>query len=69
VSALTEELRRLRTYEERHRRLFARLALVVIATAILDILGALAIFLLARHAKNTDVATAVRRCSSPPPSS
>jgi hypothetical protein len=42
-------------FEERHRRLLARLALVVAATAVIDALGTVAIYFLERHAKGTEV--------------
>ena len=52
---LREELRRLLTYEERHRRLFARLLLVLIATCLVDLAGTVLVFVFERHAKQTDV--------------
>jgi hypothetical protein len=55
MSAVGEELRRLRKVEERHRRLFARLFLVVAATAVVDVLGTIAIYFLERHAHGTEV--------------
>ena len=55
MSALGEELKRLTTFEERHRRLLARLALVVIATVLVDAVGTVAIYFLERHAKGTEV--------------
>src|SRR5579862_4785656 len=55
MSALGEELRRLLTYEERHRRLLARLTLVVIASVLVDAAGTVAIYFLERHAKGTEV--------------
>jgi hypothetical protein len=57
VSAIGEELRRLLSYEERHRRLLARLALILIATAIVDALASVAMYLLERHAKGTEIRT------------
>jgi hypothetical protein len=57
VSAIGEEIGRLTRLEERHRRLFARLALVVMATAVIDAVGAVAIYFLERHAHGTDVKT------------
>jgi hypothetical protein len=57
VSAVQEELHRLITFEERHRRLFSRLALVVAATAIFDICGTVAIYFLERNAHGTEVRT------------
>jgi len=53
VSAIGEELGRLGRFEERHRRLLARLGLVVAATVVLDVFGTIAIYFLERHAKAT----------------
>ena len=55
MSALREELGRLRRVEERHRRLFARLCLVIAATAVVDVCGTIAIYFLERHAHGTEV--------------
>ena len=55
MSALGEELGRLWQFEERHRRLLARLALVVAATAMVDIAGTVAVYFLERHAKGTEI--------------
>ena len=52
-----EELGRLTTWEERHRRLFARLVLVVIATLVIDAVGSVSIYFLERHAKGTEFAS------------
>ena len=52
---LREEIRRLLTYEERHRRLFARLLLVLMATAVVDLAGTVLVFVFERHAPQTDV--------------
>jgi voltage-gated potassium channel len=57
VNALREEVGRLRSYGERHRRLFARLTLIVIATAMLDLIAAGAMYLLERDAKGTEIRT------------
>ena len=57
MSAIGEELGRLWRFEERHRRLLARLALVVAATAMVDIAGTVAVYFLERHAKGTEVKT------------
>ncbi|HST18918.1 MAG TPA: hypothetical protein VLK36_14730 [Gaiellaceae bacterium] len=54
---IREELTRLTTYTERHRRLYARLALVFAATAAIDVAGTVAIFMFERHAKGTDIHT------------
>jgi hypothetical protein len=55
VSAIGEEIARLTRYEERHRRLLARLVLVVAATAVIDVVGTVAIYFLERHAAQTDI--------------
>jgi hypothetical protein len=55
VSAIGEELGRLVRYEERHRRLLARLGLVVAATVVIDAVGTIAIYFLERYAKGTEV--------------
>jgi hypothetical protein len=44
VSALRDELRQLSNYEARHRRLLARLRLVVLTTLAIDLAGAGLIF-------------------------
>ena len=54
---IAEELRRLTTWEERHRRLLARLAVLLIVTLVLDALGTVAVYFLERHAAGTDVHT------------
>jgi hypothetical protein len=53
--AVREELLRLLTFEERHRRLLSRLALVLTTTVVLDACGTLAIYFLERHARGTEV--------------
>ena len=55
MGALAEEIGRLLTFEERHRRLLARLALVVAATVLVDLCGTVATYFLERHAKGTEV--------------
>ncbi len=52
---IREEVRRLLTFEERHRRLFARLFLVFAATAVVDLAGAVLVYLFERHAKGTEL--------------
>jgi hypothetical protein len=52
-----DELGRLMRFEERHRRLLARLGLVLVATAAVDLVGTIAIYFLERHAHMTDVTT------------
>ena len=57
MGAIHEELGRLTTFGERHRRLMARLVLVVIASLIIDVIATVTIYLLERHAAGTDVHT------------
>jgi len=44
-------------WRERHRRLVGRIGLVFVATLVLDVLGTIAIYLLERHARGTEVHT------------
>jgi ion channel len=44
VTALRDEVRHIMRYEARHRRLLARLRLVVLATLVIDLVGASLIF-------------------------
>ena len=55
MGAIREEFGRLHTFEERHRRLLARLAFLLLATAVVDAFGAVAIYLLERHASGTEL--------------
>jgi hypothetical protein len=55
VTAFGEELRRLANYGERHRRLLARLGIVVVATLVVDAIGTVAIYFLERHATGSEV--------------
>ena len=57
VSAIVEELRRLATFEDRHRELLARIGLVMAASVVVDVAGTVAIFFTDRHAKGTEVTT------------
>ena len=57
MSAIGKELTELMKFEERHRQLLARLALVLIATALIDVAGAVAIYFTDRHAKGTEIST------------
>jgi hypothetical protein len=57
MSAVIDELRRLLSFEERHRRLLARLGLVVAASVLVDAAGTVAIYFLERHARGSEVTT------------
>ena len=52
---LREEIRRIGTWEERHRRLLSRLLLVLILTALIDVVGTVLVFFLERHTRGGDV--------------
>ena len=52
---IREEVQRLATWEERHRRLIARLLILLIVTFVLDVFGALATYFLERHTKGTEI--------------
>ena len=54
---IREELSRLATWEERHRRLLARLLLVLLVTALIDALGTVAMYFLERHAAHTEISS------------
>lgn len=54
---IVEELKRLGTWEERHRRLVSRLLLVLVSTAAIDALGTTLVYLFERHVKQTDIHT------------
>jgi hypothetical protein len=52
-----EELRRLTSWEERHRRLLARLTIVVLATIVIDSIGSILVYFLERGAQGTEIST------------
>jgi hypothetical protein len=52
---IREELGRLGHWEERHRRLVARIGIALTLTVIADLVGAFMIWLLERHARGTDI--------------
>ena len=54
---IREELKRLGDWEERHRRLVGRLAVVLIATAVVDAIGTVLVYALERGARGTDIHT------------
>ena len=45
------------TWEARHRRLIARLAVVFLATLVIDAVGSVAIYFLERNARGTEIAS------------
>jgi len=52
---IREELARLTTWEERHERLVARLTLALVLTAVVDVVGAMLVWMLERHAHGTEI--------------
>jgi hypothetical protein len=50
-----EELLRICTWEERHRRLISRLLIVLAATALVDVVGTVAIYLLERNVQHGEI--------------
>ena len=52
---IREELTRLATWEERHRRLFSRLLLVLALTAAVDLVGTVLIYFFERNTQQTEI--------------
>ncbi len=52
---IREELKRLGTWEERHRRLLSRLLLVLMLTAVVDGIGTVLVYSFERQVKQTDI--------------
>jgi hypothetical protein len=52
---IREELDRLWRWEERHRRLVARLLVALAVTVVIDLAGAVLVWLTERHASGTDI--------------
>jgi hypothetical protein len=52
---IREELRRLMVWEERHRRLLARIALIFVATLTLDAIGSVLMYLFERRTQQTEI--------------
>ena len=52
---LREEVKRLLTWEERHRRLFSRLLLVLALTAAVDLVGTVLIYFFERNTQQTEI--------------
>jgi len=57
MGLLGEEVSRLTTVEERHRRLAARLLLVILSTVLIVLLGSVGTFFAERHATGTQIHT------------
>jgi hypothetical protein len=54
---IRDELKRLGTWEERHRRLVSRLLLVLALTAVVDAIGTVLVYFFERNVKQTDIHT------------
>ena len=52
---IRDELRRLATWEERHRRLVSRLLLVLLLTAVVDGIGSVLVYAFERGARQSDI--------------
>jgi hypothetical protein len=57
AGVIYEELKRLTSWEERHRRLLARLTIVVLATIVIDSIGSILVYFLERGAQGTEIST------------
>ena len=49
------ELKRIMTWEERHKRLVSRLVLVLALTAVIDVVGTLLVYALERNPQQSDI--------------
>lgn len=52
---IVDELKRLATWEERHRRLVSRLSLVFALTVVVDLVGTVLVYVFERHVKQTEI--------------
>ncbi|HVN60170.1 MAG TPA: hypothetical protein VMT59_02840 [Gaiellaceae bacterium] len=52
---IRQELRRWLHFEERHRRLIARIVIVILLTLVVDAAGSFLIWTFERHARGTDI--------------
>jgi len=54
-SAIREELHRWVTWEDRHRRLLARIVIVIALTIVVDVVASFLMWVFERHAAGTDI--------------
>lgn len=54
---IRKELKRIGTWEERHRRLVSRLLLVLSLTLVVDVVGTAVVYFFERNVKQTDIHT------------
>jgi hypothetical protein len=57
MGAIRDEWRLITSYGDHHRRLLGRLGLVLVLTVIIDVIGAVAMFMLERHSAGSQVRT------------
>ena len=57
MGAMREEWTRLMTFEERHRRLLGRLGLLIVVTAVIDVIGAILMYELEHARAGSDIRT------------
>jgi hypothetical protein len=57
ITMIHEEVKRLWTWEERHRRLVSRLLLLVALTAVIDVIGTALVYSFERNVAETEIKT------------
>ncbi|HEV8156929.1 MAG TPA: hypothetical protein VGP67_15490 [Gaiellales bacterium] len=57
MSAVRDEWQLITSYGEHHRRLLGRLGLVLVLTVVIDVVGAIAMFVLERHSAGSQIHT------------
>ena len=57
MGAIRDEWRPITSFGDNHRRLLGRLGLVLVLTVIIDVLGAIAMFMLERHSAGSQIRT------------
>jgi hypothetical protein len=55
VNAIREELHRMVNWEDRHKRLLARVVIVIALTLVVDVVATLLMWVFERHARGTDI--------------
>ena len=57
MGAVRDEWQLITSYGEHHRRLLGRLGLVLVLTVVIDVFGAVAMFMLERHSAGSQIRT------------
>jgi hypothetical protein len=52
---IREELHRILSWEDRHRRLLARIVIVIALTLVVDVVGSFLVWVFEHHARGTDI--------------